>query len=130
MQIAVARLYALVLSFFISALKWYHSSRAMHALKSILQPWELTFQHMCDAIGEAAENVRQLADAALKAEVRDTRVGMDEGRKEWEGLRREMGALRQENEMLTQIVRAGFSRVEESMSSKSIASLLLHVEVF
>ncbi|KAL8961828.1 MAG: hypothetical protein Q9193_001671 [Seirophora villosa] len=68
MQNAVARLYACILRFFLSALQWYNDSRAAHALKSIFQPWDIRFRSEHEAVAAAAQQVERLADAALKAE--------------------------------------------------------------
>ncbi|KAL9063201.1 MAG: hypothetical protein Q9157_008355, partial [Trypethelium eluteriae] len=80
MQDSVARLYAQILHFLLSALKWYHDSRTVHALKSLFQPWDLKFRPEYEAVAAAAQQVGRLADVALKAEVRDTRLEVREAR--------------------------------------------------
>jgi len=79
MQTSVARLYAHILNFFLSSLKWYRDNCAVHALKSIFQPWDLNFRHEYEAIGAEAQQIGRLADVALKSEMRDTRLEVVQG---------------------------------------------------
>lgn len=109
MQTAVARLYAYILNFFISSLKWYKDSRSVHALKAIFQPWDLKFRLEYEAIAAEAQQIRRLADVALKAEVRDTRLEVAEGTRHWELVRQEIEQLRAENQRMTKTM-------EDSMS--------------
>jgi hypothetical protein len=125
MQICVARLYAHILNFFISALRWYKDSRAMHALKSIFQPWDLKFKEQYEAIASEAKQVRRLADVALKAELRDTRLGVNEGTKQMEIVKREMFELRAQNQKLQDLFLARFGVMENSMMSKFFERLRL-----
>ncbi|KAL8661382.1 MAG: hypothetical protein Q9202_005624 [Teloschistes flavicans] len=61
MQTAVARLYACILKFFLSALQWYRDSRAAHAFKSIFQPWDIRFRGEYEAVAATAQQVGRLA---------------------------------------------------------------------
>ncbi|KAF2103667.1 hypothetical protein NA57DRAFT_8357, partial [Rhizodiscina lignyota] len=79
MQTSVARLYAHILIFFVSALKWYKDSRLVHAIKSILQPWDMKFRTQYEAIAAETQQVRRLAEVALNVEVRDTRLEVLQG---------------------------------------------------
>jgi hypothetical protein len=118
MQLSVARLFAHILNFFVSALKWYKDSRAMHVLKSVLQPWDLKFRNEYEAIASEAQNIRRLADVAMKAEVRDTRTEVGQGTMHLELMRKEMDNLRKENAKLQDLVRSRFEGMERSMVCK------------
>lgn len=123
MQTSVARLYAHIVNFFLSALKWYKDSRAVHALKSIFQPWDLKFRHEYEAIAAEAQQIGLLADAALKAEVRDTRLEVVQGTRHWELVRQEMNELRVENQRMASLVQAKFGMMEDSMLCEWIIHL-------
>lgn len=116
MQIAVARLYAHILNFFVSSLKWYKDNRALHAIKAIFQPWELKFQREYEAITAEAQQIRRLADVALKAEVRDTRLDVAQGKRHLELVIEEMRELRAENQRLADLFRVRFGRMEHSVN--------------
>ncbi|KAI4234230.1 MAG: hypothetical protein LQ349_003915 [Xanthoria aureola] len=115
MQTAVARLYACILRFFLSALQWYSDSRATHALKSIFQPWDIKFKGEREAVAAAAQQVERLADVALKAEVRDTRLEVVRGRADWEIIRREMSELRDENRRWHELWNENFQGLQGSI---------------
>lgn len=119
MQNAVARLYACILRFFLSALQWYNDSRAAHALKSIFQPWDIRFRSEHEAVAAAAQQVERLANAALKAEVRVTRLEVVRGREDWEVMRREMGELRDDNRRLQELWKGSFQGLEGSILGES-----------
>ncbi|KAL9579550.1 MAG: hypothetical protein Q9212_005050 [Teloschistes hypoglaucus] len=93
MQTAVARLYACILKFFLSALQWYRDSRAAHAFKAIFQPWDIRFRGEYEAVAATAQQVGRLADVALKAEVRDIMSEVLRGREDLESVKREMSEL-------------------------------------
>jgi hypothetical protein len=118
MQTSVARLYAHILKFFLSSLKWYKDSCAVHAFKSIFQPWDLKFRHEYEAIAAEAQQIRRLADVALKAEVRDTRLEVVQGTRHWELVRQEMNELRMDNQQLAALFQAKFGTIEDLMSCK------------
>lgn len=124
MQTSVARLFAHVLNFFLSALKWYKDSRALHALKSILQPWDLKFRHDYEAIAAEAQQIVRVADVALKAEVRDTRLEVVQGTRHWELVRQEINELKVENRRLASLFQAKFGMMEDSMHCKWNVHLL------
>ena len=118
MQYSVARLYAHILNFFLSSLKWYKDSRATHAVKSIFQPWDLKFRPEYEAIATESRQIRQLADVALKAEVRDTRLEVVQGTKHWEWVVRQMDELKEENKRLAYLFQTKFETMESSMFRK------------
>lgn len=115
MQNSVARLYAHILNFFLSSLKWYKDGRAMHALKSICQPWDLKFRPEYEAIACEAQQIRRLADIAMKAEVRDTRLGVEQGTRHWELVKQEISALKLENQKLKSLFQSRLDMMENSM---------------
>lgn len=116
MQTSVARLYAQIMVFFVSALKWYKDNRLMHTVKSLIQPWDLKFRHQYEAIEAEARQIRRLADVAHKAEVRDTRLEVIEGTKHWEVIKKEMGDLKVENQRLAKLFEAKFGAMQDSMT--------------
>ncbi|KAL8704451.1 MAG: hypothetical protein Q9225_008088, partial [Loekoesia sp. 1 TL-2023] len=128
MQIAVARLYACILRFFLSALQWYNDSRATHVLKSIFQPWDIRFRGEYEAVATAGEKVGRLADVALKAEVRDTRLEVVRGRGDWEMVKREMSELRDENRRLQGLLKESIQGMEASTLCESDYVLCLSRE--
>lgn len=115
MQTSVARLYAHILNFLLSSLKWYNDSRTVHAFKSIFQPWDLKFKQDYEAIAAEAQQVGRLADVALKAEVRDTRLEVVQGTRHWELVRQEINQLKVENERLASLLQAKFGIMEDSI---------------
>lgn len=124
MQTSVARLYAHILKFFLSSLNWYKDNRAVHALKSIFQPWELKFRHEYEAIAAEAQQIGRLADLAMKAEVRDTRLEVVQSTRHWELVTQEMNELRMENQRLASLFQAKFGMMEDSMLCEWIVNLL------
>jgi hypothetical protein len=118
MQTSLARLYAHIMVFFISALKRYKDSSLVHAIKSILQPWELAFRSQYEAIAAEAEQIRRFADVSLKVEVRDTRLEVIQGTKNWEMVRKEMNELKIENRLLVGLFEKKFGAIEDSMTGK------------
>lgn len=119
MQTCVARLYSHIMNFFLSSLKWYEDSRATHAIKSIFQPWDLKFRPEYEAIAAEALQIRRLADVAMKAELRDTRLEVQQGTRHWELVQQEMSELRMENQRLNSYLQATFKSLENSMLCKS-----------
>ena len=115
MQTSVARLYAHVLNFFLSSLKWYKDNAAVHAIKSIFQPWDLKFRHEYDAIAAESKQIRRLADVAMKAEVRDTRLEVVQSSKQWDSMRQAVNDLKDENKQLTELLNSRFADMKSSM---------------
>ncbi|KAL8741988.1 MAG: hypothetical protein Q9190_005469 [Brigantiaea leucoxantha] len=115
MQYSVARLYAHILNYFLSALKWYNDNRALHAVKSIFQPWDLKLRPEYEAIVSESQQIRQLTDVAMKAEVRDTRLEVAQGTKHWERVMQQMEELRTENQRLARLFQTKFGMMESSM---------------
>jgi hypothetical protein len=65
-----------------------------------------------------SQQVGRLADVALKAEVRDTRLQVVQGTRHWELVRQEMNELKMENQQLAQLFETKFGMVEKSISCK------------
>ena len=121
MQLSVARLYAHIPRIFLCSLKWYKSSRAVHAFKSVLQPWDLKFRQEFEAIASEAQQIRRLTDVAMKVEIRDTREEVVQGTKHMGMIRQELQVLRQENQKLQTLFQVRFDSVEGAMTCKSLA---------
>lgn len=90
----------------------------MHAVKAIFQPWDLKFQPEYEAIATESQQIGQLADMALKAEVRDTRLEVLQGTKHWEQVVQQMDELKGENQRLAHLLQAKFGMMESSMLRK------------
>lgn len=118
MQVSVARIYACILNFFLSALKWYRDSRAVHAVKSIFQPWDLKFRPEYEAIAIESQQIKRLANVALKAEVRDTRLEVVQGTKHLEKLAQQNDELRRDNQRLADLFKMKFEMMESAMLSE------------
>ena len=118
MQASVARLYAHILNFFLSALKWYKDNRVVHAFKAVFQPWDLRFQHEYEAIAAESQQIGRLADVAMKAEVRDMRLEFVQGSGHWESVRQEMNELKRENQRLANLFQTKFGSMEDSLFRK------------
>jgi len=121
MQTSVARLFAHILNFFVNSLKWYKDSRAVHALKSLLQPWDLKFRQDYEAIASEAQHIRRLADVAMRAEVRSTRLEVEQGTRHLELVKQEINKLRIENQKLQDFFKSRFDNMEISMLGKCSA---------
>lgn len=119
MQTSVARLYAHILNFFVSSLEWYKDHWIVHAFKSIVQPWDLKFRHEYEAIVAESTQIRRLADVAMKAEVRDTRLELVQGTKHWALVKEEMTELRAENQRLANLFQTKLGMMEDSMLCES-----------
>ena len=90
----------------------------MHAVKSIFQPWDLKLRPEYEAIATESQQIRQLADVALKAEVRDTRLEVMQTTKHWQHMVQQMDELKGENRRLTHLFRTKFEMMESSMLCK------------
>ena len=118
MQYSVARLYAHILNFFLSSLKWYKDNRALHVVKAIFQPWELKLRPVYEAIVSESQQIRELSDVALKTEVRDTRLEVVQGTRHWEQVMQQMDELRRENQYLSHLFQTRFGMMESSVLCK------------
>lgn len=87
----------------------------MHAVKSIFQPWDLNFQPKFEAIATESQQITNLANVAVKAEVRDTRLEVVQSKKNWEWVVRQMDELKGENQRLVDLLQAKFGMMESSL---------------
>lgn len=71
---AIANLYAQILKFCIKATKWYSRNSFMHMVAAVTKPWELEFASILAQIETHSNRVRNLANLALKAEIRDIHI--------------------------------------------------------
>lgn len=71
MQEAVSLLYAKIMEFVVKAIKWCKKSKTKHAIAAITHPFELKFKPIIDDITRRSRGVEELANAAVKAEIRD-----------------------------------------------------------
>ena len=118
MQAAVAQLYVHVLTFLQAALKWYRDSRLVHAVKSVFQPWDLTFRDQYEAIAAASKRIRQMTDVASKAELRDTHLEVLQGKQYWTDAKTEVALLRLENQHLMDMLKTQFNDFNDKLQCK------------
>lgn len=71
MQEAVSLLYSKIIEFIVKAIKWCKRSKARHAIVAMTHPFELKFKPIIDDITRLSRGVDELANAAVKAEIRD-----------------------------------------------------------
>jgi len=119
MQEAVAQLYAHIIKFVRSTILFYKQGKAMHTIKSIFQPWALSFQDHYESILTLSNRVKDLAGLAAKAELRDTHLEVIEGRKNWDHTNTEVVMLRSEIQSLRALLERKLSAQEQAITSKS-----------
>ena len=71
MKIALSELYAKIIQFVQLAVKYYKSGRIAKSLAAVTKPFDLKYKPILDDIREASRRIDELANSALKAEVRD-----------------------------------------------------------
>jgi hypothetical protein len=71
MQDAVAKLYASIIGFIESAIKWYKKGVFSKTISAIVNPYDLAFKDLVDDIAAHSRRVDELANDAQKAEIRD-----------------------------------------------------------
>ncbi|KAF9764610.1 hypothetical protein IL306_002779 [Fusarium sp. DS 682] len=76
MQEAVSMVYAKIIEFSITAIKWYKKNKFMHAMSSIVKPFSLGFKDIIDEVSDRSRRVDEIANAATKAEIRDLHVNI------------------------------------------------------
>lgn len=67
------------MNLFLVSLEWNEDGRVRHAFKAVFQPWDLQFKEFFDTVTPEAQQTRRLADVAMKAELRSTRQGVEQG---------------------------------------------------
>jgi hypothetical protein len=78
MRVAVAQLYAKIMSFVQDAVKWYKKSKLAHSVSAVFKPYGLGFKAIVEDISEASRRVDQEASAASKAEIRDLNIKLQQ----------------------------------------------------
>ncbi|KXH49269.1 hypothetical protein CNYM01_06985 [Colletotrichum nymphaeae SA-01] len=76
MQDAVSQLYAKIIEFALMAIKWYKKGKLSHSFTAIIKPFSLGFKPIVEEIAERSKHVDELANAAVKAEIRDLHAEM------------------------------------------------------
>lgn len=74
MKIALSELYAKVIQFVQLAVQYHKSGRVSKSLAAITKPFNLKYKPVLDDIREASRRIDELANSALKAEVRDLHI--------------------------------------------------------
>jgi hypothetical protein len=109
MKDAVGRLYAHILLFFQSALKWYNAHPFERAVRSIIKPYDLEYKETVEQIELCAQNVNDIASAANRAEMRDMHLTIQE-------MQREMQSLDQKLLEMQLELRQSHSKTDDSLS--------------
>lgn len=73
-QTAVANVYAKIVEFVLETVKWYKKNRLQHAIAAVVSPYKLSFKNIVDEIAERSRMVDELANTAVKAELRDVHL--------------------------------------------------------
>lgn len=71
MKEAVCQVNAKILEFFIKAVQWARQGKLKHSFSSIAKPFKISYKPVIAEIAEGSRRVDELANAALKAEMRD-----------------------------------------------------------
>ncbi|KAL9052648.1 MAG: hypothetical protein Q9162_005275 [Coniocarpon cinnabarinum] len=72
-------------------------------------------RHECETIDGESQRIQRLADVALKAEVRNTRLEVVNGTGHWKLVRQEVIDLKLENQRLKVFLEAKFEMVQDTM---------------
>ncbi|TLS27549.1 hypothetical protein PpBr36_05391 [Pyricularia pennisetigena] len=94
MQEAVAQLYAAIIKFALRALRWYQQGRLMHLATAIASPWALSFEEELFEIERNSKSVEELAQSAARAELRELRFQVHQGRSDQQQARAELLQLK------------------------------------
>jgi hypothetical protein len=76
MQEAVSMVYAKIIEFSITAIKWYKKNKFMRVVSSVVKPFSLGFKNIIDEVSDRSRRVDEEANAATKAEIRDLHVNI------------------------------------------------------
>ncbi|KAL9039803.1 MAG: hypothetical protein Q9214_004726, partial [Letrouitia sp. 1 TL-2023] len=68
--IEVSQLYAQIIKFVQSAMRWYQKGKIAHGVASILKPFQISGKEIVEEITECSKRVEQLAVSAHRAETR------------------------------------------------------------
>lgn len=86
MKELVTTLYIQIIKFARRAMKWYNESRPKHIISSITRPYSLRFKDMVDSISETSRRLEKHALSISMAELRQTRLELQESRREQQSL--------------------------------------------
>lgn len=74
MRTAISELYAHIIQFVQLAVKYYKSGRVAKSLAALGKPFSITYEPVLDDIRDASHRIDELANSAMKAELRDLHV--------------------------------------------------------
>ncbi|KAF2739170.1 hypothetical protein EJ04DRAFT_354324 [Polyplosphaeria fusca] len=115
---AIAQLYSSMMAFMMHAVKWYKQGRIAHTWSSIAKPWALEFKDHADAIGDNARRVDELTSAAVKAEMRETRMQILETREQ-------LTASQQQIQQVSDFIKTEFKQLLElALANQSVQNQL------
>jgi hypothetical protein len=69
MQVAVQKLYSLIICYFQRMLDWYEANRFMHAWKAFTQPYSLRYRDLESQVKEVARSIQSLAAILSQQEI-------------------------------------------------------------
>ncbi|KAK1516998.1 uncharacterized protein CCOS01_12547 [Colletotrichum costaricense] len=102
MQDAVSQLYAKIIEFALTAIKWYKKGKLSHSFTAIIKPFSLGFKPIVEEIAERSKHVDELASAAVKAEIRDLHVNIHRQNKTILQLTEMVSFMQQQQSLQTQ----------------------------
>ncbi|KAI1333971.1 hypothetical protein F5Y15DRAFT_403337 [Xylariaceae sp. FL0016] len=74
MQSGLADVYAKIIEFVLETVKWYNKTKLQHAIAAVVNPYKLRFKAIVDEIAERSIRIDELANTAVKAELRDVHL--------------------------------------------------------
>lgn len=120
---AVAQLYAAIVKFALRALRWYQKGKLAHVAAAIASPWALGFEEELAEVSRHARSVQELAQSAARAEMRELRFQVQQGRSDQQQTRLELSHLKRTVEEgfrdVTQHFIGGSSRGTDNLASIS-----------
>ncbi|KAH8655433.1 hypothetical protein BX600DRAFT_469626 [Xylariales sp. PMI_506] len=119
---AVGAVYAKIIQFVIETVKWYKKNRLQHAVAAVMSPYKLSFKSIVDEIAERSRAVDELANAAMKAELRDVHQKVEYLYDENSSLRRDVFDMKQSLLMVKDQFR---SMTQAMIQSQSLQNQLL-----
>ncbi|KAI8202374.1 hypothetical protein KHU50_004970 [Colletotrichum sp. SAR 10_65] len=129
MKYAIASLYAHILLFLKQALKWYNVSPASRILKSLFKPFELSYRETVDQIKLCAQTINDIANLAVKSEVREMNMQLQQQSSYVEGLEKRLCEMQEGFRMaqaeLTEMVRS----VLQIASRDTIKLSAMHIDI-
>jgi len=71
MKVAISQLFAKIIQFVQSAVRYYKKGRLAKSITAVVKPFALSFKQIIDDITDCSRRVDELANSASKAEIRD-----------------------------------------------------------